>query len=426
MILPSASAETTVSRYLPLMPHRRKGTSQTWRGTQSQFRAKMQTNPNKPELPLLFKTDSPGLRLTWLRAIPDRPLSFFKGQLVALGAIAAAGLARWAALPLIGADVSFMTAIPAVLLATLMGGRAAGLTTLLAGSALDLSFSIGMGEGSFDRAIPRLVLWLCAAGFIMVVALNLRAALSALRARERDLIAAGERLQLVLHESEHRGRNALSIIRALANDAARSTNSVAEYHRLLVGRLSALSTSYTNLTRHVSEPVDLSELIHDVLALFGKRVQILDGPPCRMPETACVPLTLALHELATNAIKHGALSKRSGVVIVQWTLLADGLLDLRWNEQGGPRPKAVVTEGSGSQFLRRVFEGLPGGSFKAAPEPKGMDVQIRLATAPSEALRDTGTQIQAASLACSRSQPTHTSVARFWSRNAQLRDSTLP
>jgi two-component sensor histidine kinase len=305
------------------------------------------------------------------------------GQVVAVGAIVVAGFARWAALPVIGADVSFITAVPAVLVAALIGGRLAGLTTLIAGSGLDLWFSIGIGKGAFDQALPRLVIWLCSAIFVMVITLGLRAALSALRSRERDLEAASEQLRLVIHELEHRGRNALAIVQAVSNETARSVKSVGEYQDRLGGKLAALSASYTILTKQSEEPADLLELVRAVLAPFGGQIRIVGGHACLVPPRACVPLALALHELATNATKYGALSVPVGLAVVEWTVGQDGLLDLHWSERGGPIPTASATEGFGSELLRRVFSGIAGGGFAADRRPEGMAFRIQLLTAPT-------------------------------------------
>jgi two-component sensor histidine kinase len=212
----------------------------------------------------------------------------------------------------------------------------------------------------------------------MVIALGLRAALSALRSRESDLVAASEQLRLVVHELEHRGRNALAIVQAVSNETARSVKSVKEYQDRLGGKLAALSASYAILTRRSEEPADLLALVRAVLAPFDGQIRIVGGQACQVPPKACVPLALALHELATNATKHGALSVPVGLAVVDWTVGPDGLIDLYWSERGGPRPTASQTEGFGSELLRRVFNGIAGGSFEAERRSEGMAFRVRL------------------------------------------------
>lgn len=342
--------------------------------------------PEKRWLPLFSVGGTRGAFAAWRYLIPDRPVSVFSGQIAALIATAAAGLARWAITPLLGADVSFITAAPAVLVATLFGGRLAGMTALVAGSALEFQFSRATYGGSYSDALSRFAVWLFSAGFIMFVALELRAAMSALNRRERDLLAATHQLEFLNHELEHRGRNALAVVQAIAVETARSASSVEAYQEQLSGRLSALSASYATLTGRSEESTDLSTLANAVFAPFSRRIKIAGGPDCAVRRDASVPLTLALHELATNASKYGALSTTTGEVVVGWSLDTSGRVDLRWTERGGPMPNAVVTEGFGSQLLRRVFEGTDG-AFRAIRKPEGMSFQILLPSAPEEKVR---------------------------------------
>ena len=79
----------------------------------------------------------------------------------------------------------------------------------------------------------------------------------------------------------------------------------------------------------------------------------VDGPPCELPREACVPLALALHELATNAAKYGALSVPEGKVSLQWAVGEDGVLRVNWGEQDGPRVEKPKRAGMGTQLLRR-------------------------------------------------------------------------
>jgi two-component sensor histidine kinase len=319
-----------------------------------------------------------GTSAIWWHLVPDRPGPVLRGHAVAIGVTLAAALARWAAAPLIGAEVSFITSLPAVLIATLYGGRAPGVMALVVGSAFDLLFSTASTGGSLDHALPRLVVWVCSAIFIVVVALQLRGTVIALRRRERDLIAASEQHQLLIRELEHRGRNALAIVQAISSDTAQTAASIDEYRWRLSDRLAALSHSYTTLTSLSDEAVDVLALVTRVLTPFGKRVSIVGGPACGVGRDACIPLTLALHELATNASKYGALSAESGEVVVEWNLHTRGQLELHWAEHGGPPPSATTVEGFGSLLLRRLFERVDGGGFQAIRRPEGMVFQIRL------------------------------------------------
>jgi len=301
-----------------------------------------------------------------------------QGQLAAIAAVASAGLVRWAIQPLIGQEASFLIAVPAILLVTLVCGRPAAATSLTAGAALDLLLSVGISGETLSDALPRFVVWLCSAGLVVIVGLGLRGALLSLKARERDLVVAGDRLKLLVHELEHRGRNALAIVQAVSRDTARTAPSVREYERRLSGRLEALATSYSRLTRASSEQPDLLQLVRDVLAPFSERIRIEPSEACRIRSEASVPMALALHELATNASKYGALSTAAGEVLVSWEVVPGGAIEFHWTENGGPAPAEAAPDGFGSRLLRNVFNGAGGSDLQAVRRPEGMAFEIRL------------------------------------------------
>jgi len=80
---------------------------------------------------------------------------------------------------------------------------------------------------------------------------------------------------------------------------------------------------------------------------------MISGPACELPRDACVPLSLALHELCTNAAKYGALSVPEGWVALDWRLDGDGLLTLSWREENGPPVTGPARAGMGTQLLKR-------------------------------------------------------------------------
>jgi len=322
--------------------------------------------------------EKPDYTAFWRRLVPDRQPSWRQGQLAAISAVTCAGLLRWTIQPLIGAEASFLTAVPAILLVTLVCGRPAAATALAAGASLDLLFSVGVSGLTLPNALPRFIVWLCSATLVVVVGLGLRGAVSSLKARERDLVAAGDQLKLLIDELEHRGRNALAIIQAVSSDTARTAPSVREYEQRLSGRLAALATSYSRLTRASSEQPDLLQLVRDVLAPFSERIRIEPGEACRIRSESGVPMALALHELATNASKYGALSTASGEVLVSWEVVAGGSIEFHRTELGGRAPAGAAPGGFGSQLLRRLFDGAGGRDLQTERRPEGMAFQIRL------------------------------------------------
>src|SRR5204862_4661633 len=105
-----------------------------------------------------------------------------------------------------------------------------------------------------------------------------------------------------------------------------------------------------------SAPCDVHRLVETALAPFrAGDTFFVEGPACELPRDACVPLGLALHELATNASKYGALSVPGGSVALLWTV-GEGegrLLRMVWRERGGPPVTAPTRAGMGTQLLRR-------------------------------------------------------------------------
>ncbi|WP_108398067.1 sensor histidine kinase [Devosia submarina] len=163
-----------------------------------------------------------------------------------------------------------------------------------------------------------------------------------------------ERQAVLLAELQHRVRNVLALVGALLNRGDLSLDTV-EFRDRLAGRIRAMSRTQTLLTRGAGQGVDLEGMIREELQAQGARdgQVALSGPTITLPPKAAEVLTLAVHELATNASKHGALSQAQGRVEVQWRLQGKGdetWFHLDWVEQGvqlepdQPRRKGFGTE----------------------------------------------------------------------------------
>lgn len=279
---------------------------------------------------------------------------------------------RLAAHPLIGADISFTAFFPVVILAALAGGAAGGLATIGAGSIVALAFSSGPESGLQPDALPRLSVWLISSLAVAAVALGLRHAMMALSAHKAQLQAAADRLQLVVGELEHRGKNALAMVEALSRDTARQADSVEDYQRALSSQIHALAASYAFLIKRRPEPVLLGSLVDEVLNVFRAQIDIEGGPPVWVSPDDAVIMALALHELSTNAAKYGALSTPQGQVIIGWSLDGEARLKLVWAERFGPRPSRASPRGFGSRLIKRAFEQLPRGSITMNFQPPGL------------------------------------------------------
>ncbi|MCW1381311.1 sensor histidine kinase [Novosphingobium sp. KCTC 2891] len=153
-------------------------------------------------------------------------------------------------------------------------------------------------------------------------------------------------------ELRHRVRNMLAIIQALASRGPKAESPL-DFYREFSSRLEGLAHASDLLRIGTEAEGRLPELAERTLAPFGfgERIRI-QGEPCIIPDASCIPLIMALHELATNAVKHGALSDTKGRIELSWFIASDGRnLYILWKETGGPPVVPPKREGIGTRLL---------------------------------------------------------------------------
>lgn len=202
-----------------------------------------------------------------------------------------------------------------------------------------------------------------------------------------DQRRAEAKRDLLMQEVEHRGRNMLTLVQAILHlgmGAARGeARAMAE---AVEGRVAALARAHSLLDKHHWQAADLQTLIEDGLAAFvpgdgaGPRQVELAGPPVALPSDVVQPLSLALHELATNALKYGALSRAEGRLQVSWEIQEPGdRLVLRWRERGGPAIAAPpAREGFGSLMIRQTMEAQLGAGMTRRWHEDGLECEITI------------------------------------------------
>ncbi|WP_228242093.1 PAS domain S-box protein [Porphyrobacter sp. GA68] len=175
--------------------------------------------------------------------------------------------------------------------------------------------------------------------------------------------AAERHQQLLIDELNHRAKNLLAIVQGIAGQTLKGAEPT--LRRALEGRLSALAGTHDLLTRTRWENAPMRRVIDDALAPHASREGVfrIAGPDLPLDPKTAVSLSLAMHELATNAVKYGALSLPDGHVEVVWTT-GDGRLRLRWQEHGGPRVDPPAARGFGSRMLERGLAAELGGSVR--------------------------------------------------------------
>jgi PAS domain S-box-containing protein len=178
-----------------------------------------------------------------------------------------------------------------------------------------------------------------------------------------QLKAAEERQTLLMRELDHRGRNLLAVVQA----ALRLTpkDNPEQFARAVEGRIAALARAHGILAEARWAGSDLRTLLNGELAAFlGTQRVVLEGPDVVLPTRITQALAMTVHELATNAVKHGALSGLEGSLAITWELTYRGgeapLLSLCWAETGGP----VVARPRRRGFGSRVLEATIGGQLR--------------------------------------------------------------
>lgn len=170
-----------------------------------------------------------------------------------------------------------------------------------------------------------------------------------------------------LREMNHRMKNMLAIIMAIANETRRRATSLEQFGNAFEGRLMALSKSHEALGDPEWHGGDLQALITQCCKPFCDEARLdLQGPTVELPPKATVGIGMALHELATNAAKYGALSTPNGKIKVHWDLPDESglrILRLQWLERNGPPMPSARNEGFGSVLLRSIVERDLGGKL---------------------------------------------------------------
>jgi two-component sensor histidine kinase len=188
------------------------------------------------------------------------------------------------------------------------------------------------------------------AGMIVTMGTMLRRVLREVE----DAHAAQERYS---REMRHRVRNMLTMIQALASRGPKARSAM-DFYKEFSLRIEGLASSSDLLQIGAESDGRLPQLAGQTVAPFDRDGRIrLSGEACKLPADSCIPLIMALHELCSNAIAHGALSNQTGRVDLNWFLGPDGsTLYVIWTEKGGPRVAQPTYCGLG----RKLLEAQPG------------------------------------------------------------------
>jgi PAS domain S-box-containing protein len=181
---------------------------------------------------------------------------------------------------------------------------------------------------------------------------------------------------LLAREVDHRAKNALAVAQALVT--LTKADNIQDFAEAVRGRIAALGRAHSLLSQSHWRGAPLEQLIRDEISPYAKEGQLhLQGPAINCSASSVQSLSLLFHELATNAVKHGALGHEDGSVKIAWSLGAESLT-VQWTECGGPPVKEPAEEGFGSRLLRQVSGRQLNAQIDFHWDPAGLRVEVKL------------------------------------------------
>ena len=196
-----------------------------------------------------------------------------------------------------------------------------------------------------------------------------------------DHVRAEKSQALLVRELHHRVRNTLATVQGVMNSTARTAETIEDYQWAFSGRISSLARTHALLTEEIQQFVSFPHLLRQEIGAYADGAPdrvILEGPDVELPSQLAVPLGMTIHELATNAYRHGALSVQDGRVTVAWTVVPakdKRVLTCHWTESGGPTVSPPSRQGFGSMILTRVLSQQIGAKVDASYSPAGFELR---------------------------------------------------
>ena len=308
------------------------------------------------------------------------------GQAAAIVIAAFALVARFLLDPYLPPGFPYLTFFPAVVITGFVWGIYPAVTSgILSGLAAWYWFIPPSGFTLDSQALTALVFYLV----VITIDLGLlQLALYALRSQVKAQHALSDALQLqkvVSDEVDHRLKNLLATVSGLISLSQKHATTPAELADQLRKRIVAMNNSVALLRGVVhGEQASIRAAILAALEPLGisdgQRLT-LEGPNLILGANGIIPLNLILHELATNALKYGALSNQAGTVLVEWTLVpsdeGNPLFHLVWTERLGPPTSAPSRSGFGTELLNRMSRTL-GGECSFAFDNEGLTARMTM------------------------------------------------
>jgi two-component system CheB/CheR fusion protein len=191
------------------------------------------------------------------------------------------------------------------------------------------------------------------------------------------MVEAEAQQRTMIEELNHRVRNMLTVIGAIAKQTLKKSDSPAHFTEAFLGRLQAMANSYSLIAREQWGDVPLADVLKGELASHDSARVTLEGPPISFKPSQAVALGLVVHELATNAAKYGALADPEGRLAVAWRA-ENGRVLLDWTESDGPKVTPPQRRGFGTDLIERQVASALDGEISLDYAPAGLRIRISL------------------------------------------------
>jgi two-component system CheB/CheR fusion protein len=200
-----------------------------------------------------------------------------------------------------------------------------------------------------------------------------------------ELAEAEAHHKMLVEELNHRVKNMLTVITSIANQTFAS--SVPDPKQAFMGRIHALATTYGLISRENWQNVSLEGMLREGITPYDEDSSkfFIKGPAVWLSPQAALAMGLVLHELATNAVKHGALSSSAGRVSITWRVERapePGSVVVEWIESGGPKVMEPDQKGFGTELISREFEYQLGGAAQLKFDTEGFKATLEIPCKP--------------------------------------------
>lgn len=251
-------------------------------------------------------------------------------------------------------DLPFSPYVPATILVTMFAGVRPGAITAFIGAVL--GFVLDFGPSSHAATLPLLAIYTTISSIVIWGIEHYRSMAKQNHEISARLIAEEKYRKLVVEELQHRLKNKLATIHAVARHTLRQ---YPDAWATLDGRIRALSLTDDLIAKADNLSCDLKEILIAELEPYGHVRYTLSGNAVALPPKLAVAMALLFHELATNAAKYGAFALGKGVLNVSW-ITDRNVLHITWDETDGPLVKTPTNDGFGSKLIHSVLAGFDG------------------------------------------------------------------